>query len=625
MKCKIVSLLLTFTFIASVAFCQMVNGRVRAESGAGAANVSVAFKNKANTVNTRADGSFEIMATKLPDTLVFSSVGYEPYKVVVTQKTLKDPNFEIVLLTKRAALEEVVVGYGSSKKKESTGKLTKATFDASKDTDPASMMVTLSGKAYGVTAAAEPAVAVRGIGKSAYNTGVASGRKTSFNDSSIAKGDTIRVRSKLLTAGEVNDFNKWKMWEDFGESDFKIYAQQWQLYLKRRYSVQLQNDYRFPVVGQKVFLVDVITKDTIWQAVTDNTGKAELWAGTTDENDKQTNYIIVTNNSTSIAFPRLFKDGINQMQVKKPCSMSNMVDVAFVVDATGSMGDEIEFLKLELEDAVRNTFEQYPGLNLNMASVFYRDRGDEYVTKKVDFNSDILKVLNFIKLQRSGGGGDYPEAVHSAMNVAIDSLSWSADARTRIMFLVMDAPPHEYAKKEMQKLIRKAAAKGIRIVPVACSGTDKSAEFVMRSMALATNGTYLFLTDDSGVGESHIKPTTDVYTTELLNNAFQRIIKQMIEVSNCDNTVKPKIEPPLDNEVKVYPNPTQGPIRVESKLSIKEIYVADFTGKILQRIIVKNKDKRWDINLSAYPSGTYLIRYITSDNVWGTQKVIVAH
>jgi hypothetical protein len=624
MKCKIYSVLFfLFTIVTSQA--QLVNGRVRAESGAGAANVSVAFKNKANTVVTRDDGSFQIMATALPDTLVFYSLGYEPYKVVVTEKTLKDPNFEIVLLTKRPLEDVVVVGYGTAKKKESTGMLSKAKFDATKDTDPSSVSVSLSGKAYGLTVA-EPSAGVRGISKSAaYNVGVAASRKTSFNDTTLKKGDTISVRSKLLTAGEVNDFNKWKMWEDFGESDFKIYAQQWQLYLKNRYSVQLQNELRFPVVGQLVYLVNVITKDTVWKAITDNTGKAELWADVTEEKLTQANYIIVTPNSTSIAFPRLFKDGVNQMLVKKPCSISNMVDIAFVVDATGSMADEIEFLKLELEDAIRNTFDNFPSLNLNMASVFYRDRGDEYVTRKVDFNSDILKVLNFIKLQRSGGGGDYPEAVHTAMSTAIDSLSWSADARTRIMFLIMDAPPHDYAKKEMQKLIQKAAAKGIRIVPVACSGTDKSAEFVMRSMALATNGTYLFLTDDSGVGESHIKPTTDVFTTELLNNTFQRIIKQMIEVSTCDTKTKPVITPPADNGVKVFPNPTQGLIRIETKQVLKEIYVTDFTGKILQRITVKSRDKRWDVNLAAYPSGTYLIRYITESNEWGTQKVILAH
>jgi len=625
MKISFIGILLLLITGSTVVHAQMVVGRARAESGAGAAFVNVSFRNSANKVITNDDGTFKILAKKLPDTLVFEAVGYESYNVVVTEKTIKDPDFEVVLLTKRAALDEVVVvGYGGSKKRSSESKLMPATFDASKDTDPSTMMATLSGKTAGLTVAS-PSASIRGMSsKSAYNSGVAAGRKTSFNDSALKKGDTIKVRSKILTAGEVNDFNKWKMWEDFGESDFKIYAEQWLLYLKNRYSVQLQNENRFPVVGQPVYLIHAITKDTVWKTYSDNTGKAELWAAITEEKDYQNNYIIYTPNSKGIVLPKLFKDGINQIMVKKPCSVSNMVDVAFVVDATGSMGDEIDFLKLELEDAIRNTFEQFPSLNLNMASVFYRDRGDEYLTRKVDFNNDLLKVLNFIKLQRAGGGGDYPEAVHTALNDAIDSLSWSADARTRILFLVMDAPPHDYARKEMQKILQKAAAKGIRIVTVACSGTDKSAEFVMRSMALATNGTYLFLTDDSGVGGTHIKPTTDVFTTELLNNAFQRIIKQMIEVSTCDVKVKLDI-PPTGQDVKVYPNPTTGPIRIESKQALKEIFIADFTVKILQRVVVKNKEKVWNIDLSQYPSGTYLIRYISDDNVWGAQKIIVAH
>jgi len=102
----------------------------------------------------------------------------------------------------------------------------------------------------------------------------------------------------------------------------------------------------------------------------------------------------------------------------------------------------------------------------------------------------------------------------------------------------MDAPPHDKAKSEMALLIRNAAAKGIRIVPVACSGTDKATEFIMRSIALATNGTYLFLTDDSGIGNGHIKPTTDKFKVELLNDLLQRIMEQMCFVNTCDAPTK---------------------------------------------------------------------------------------
>jgi hypothetical protein len=191
---------------------------------------------------------------------------------------------------------------------------------------------------------------------------------------------------------------------------------------------------------------------------------------------------------------------------------------------------------------IRKTFEQYKDLNLNVGSVFYRDLHDEYLTKHIELKNDLLKVLNFVKLQKAGGGGDHPEAVNDALRVAIDSLQWREDARSRILFLIMDAPPHDYAKEEMMQLIAKAAAKGIRIVPIACSGTNKSTEYLMRCMALATNGTYVFLTDNSGVGLPHIKPTTDTYDVELLNTLLQRIIKQMIAAPVCADS---KTEQPV--------------------------------------------------------------------------------
>ena len=381
------------------------------------------------------------------------------------------------------------------------------------------------------------------------------------------------------------------------------------------------------MIGQPVFLINKKTKDTVWSAVTDNTGKAELWAdmhGLKYESD----YVIVSKASQDVNSPSIFANGVNRIDLNSPCSASNTVDIAFAVDATGSMSDEIDFLKIELEDVIRNTFAQHPDLDLHVGSVFYRDRGDEYLSRHIDFQTDLLKVLNFIKLQRAGGGGDMPEAVDVALQTALDSLHWSSSARTRILFLVLDAPPHDEAKEKMFELIRKASAKGVRIVPVVCSGADKSTEFIMRSIALATNGDYVFLTDDSGVGLPHIKPTTDVFKVEFLNSLLERIIKQMVFANKCSEQkeVENFKNTPLNIEkIKIYPNPTQGNITIESKKHLKEIYVTDFTGKILMRVETNDKQTKWYVSLSAYPNATYLIKYITADDQWGAEKVVLIH
>jgi hypothetical protein len=404
----------------------------------------------------------------------------------------------------------------------------------------------------------------------------------------------------------------------------------WGMMPNKRYSVQL-TDKRFnSIVNEPVYLIKKETNDTVWKAFTDNTGKAELWAGFFNESEKTDTYFIMDRLGNKVGSPSSFDNGVNLLAVDRSCGVSSEVDIAFVVDATGSMGDEIEFLKLELEDVIRNTMEKHRSLSLRASSVFYRDKGDEYLTKKVDFNDDLLKALNFIKLQRAGGGGDTPEALDEALSTALDSLQWNSKARTRLLFLILDAPPHNEAKERIRLLTLKAATMGIRIVPVACSGTDKSTEFLLRSMALATNGTYAFLTNHSGVGGSHIEPTTDKYEVELLGNLLQRIIGQYVYAKDCAADEKMVMEEPVKQQgnilsIKLYPNPTSGLFTIESKKDLKEIFISDFTGKLLMRLPAADKKGRWQVDISRYPSATYLVRYVTEDNKWGSEKVVLIH
>jgi len=299
-----------------------------------------------------------------------------------------------------------------------------------------------------------------------------------------------------------------------------------------------------------------------------------------------------------------------------------------MVDATGSMSDEIDFLKIELENVLRNTFTQYPDLDLHAGSVFYRDKTDEYIVRHVDFQTDLVKVLNFIKLQRAAGGGDVPEAVDLAMQTALDSLHWSTNARSRILFIITDAPPHDESKEKIFQLIQKAAARGIRIVPVICTGADRSSEFIMRSMALATNGTYVFLTDDDGSGSLHTKITTSFFNVEFLNSLLERIIRQMVIANRCSAEKEVDIfknTPQNIEDIRVVEDPVKRSITIESRDHLREIFIADITGKILLRLESGEKQTKWSVNLGAYPNATFLVKYITMDDQWGAEKFLLTH
>jgi CarboxypepD_reg-like domain/von Willebrand factor type A domain/Secretion system C-terminal sorting domain len=577
----------------AVSFSQtiLIKGKVKNDIDSALSSVTVSVKGTKITSTTDLNGEFSITLQKLPVSLVISAIGYET-KELLLKKRDSSKYISVSLSPATAALEEVlVVGYGIARKKDITGSISSI-----------SSIRINSGKA----------LKIRGTAS----------HDTSGNE---AHGADRPGYARILTAAELSDFKKWALWEGYTKEEFKEWSEHWGIAPTKRYCVQVQNENHKGIAGENVYLIDENTRDTAWRAVTDNTGKAELWANFDRAAASRDNYRI--GSGTEITrHPVTFENGINYITLTMDCGHSNIADIAFVVDATGSMGDEIQYLQAELQDVIGGLSGKNKGIDLNLGAVFYRDHGDEYLTRHLDFGRDLAALTQFIKQQSAGGGGDFPEAVDDALTTALDSLHWDAGARAKILFLILDAPPHDEAKDRVKTLVIRAASMGIRMVPVVCSGIDKSTEYLMRSIALATNGSYVFLTDDSGVGDTHLKPTTDNYKVELLNDLLQRVISEMIFMIPC--TDSEKMEEPLssnDNFAKlvVYPNPSAGRIGIKSSEKIKELFIADFTGKVLERVNVYSKDQNWQVDLGRYPSGTYLIEYFTEDKKWGAEKVLL--
>lgn len=443
-------------------------------------------------------------------------------------------------------------------------------------------------------------------------------------------------KTRVLTAGEINDFSKWEMWQDIIAADLNKYKASWEISPQNRFTVQLTNDNGSPVVDAQVDLVSE-TGDVAFVSRTDNTGKAELWGQLKLSDSDQSNYsarIYYDNQQFDIRKMIPFHRGVNTKTLNVDCTDNNTVDIAFVVDATGSMGDEINFLKKEINDVIYETKNMNQALTFNFANVFYRDKGEAYVTRKQDFSDVLSQSVAFIEHQGAAGGGDYEEAVEIALDTAINSLSWSEEARTRLLFLVLDAPPHNNPeiKEKLNNLMRQAASKGIRIVPLVASGINKNAEYLMRTIALATNGKYAFLTNHSGVGGDHIEPSTDEYDVELLNDLMKRIITSYTFVPKCseeedDTEIYDSLfvqDDQRQDEIKwsFWPNPTRGQIQIKVDRDIDEMFLTDLTGKILERYVDIRRDVALRRDLSQYPKGIYLLTFALNDRVV-TGKVVL--
>lgn len=196
-------------------------------------------------------------------------------------------------------------------------------------------------------------------------------------------------------------------------------------------------------------------------------------------------------------------------------------DIMFLFDTTGSMCDELVYLQKEFTDIAERT-----GVDDVRFSIdFYRDHGDAYVTRFNDF-TDKKNAQKQLNAESVDGGGDYEEAVDEALNEAL-SAKWRDEA-VKLLFIILDAPPHstEEANNNLKNVVEKGAEAGIRIIPIASSGVDKVTESIMRTLALMTGGTYTFLTDDSGVGGSHLEPTIGKYEVEKLNDLLVKLVNR---------------------------------------------------------------------------------------------------
>lgn len=343
------------------------------------------------------------------------------------------------------------------------------------------------------------------------------------------RNQTVNPHSGLLTGGEWNDNQNYDFWTNLVLSsqreDWCSLPQKWNLSTTERVVVKVTNG-DTPARNVSVKLVSGTT--VLWEAMTDNNGNAYLFKSLDMNTQYMPTKIIVEQGGNGLT--EVEYDGSNEivLDIQSKNYGGDILDLMFVVDTTGSMGDELSYLQMELKDIVERVAsdKQIPvRLSLN----FYRDIGDEYVVNPLDFTPDTTEAINFLLQQYATGGGDYEEAVETALDTAINGSTWQ-EGNTKLMFLILDAPPHynNENKAKLNSLLAEAAKLGIRIIPVASSGVDTETEFLCRTFAIATGGTYTFLTDHSGIGNSHLEPTVGDYKVEKLNDMIVRIIESYL-------------------------------------------------------------------------------------------------
>ena len=330
----------------------------------------------------------------------------------------------------------------------------------------------------------------------------------------------------VLTAAEWNDNENWPFFTNLvnsGTLTFPSYG----VDPRGRVKVTLTDDAGTPLPGETVKLQ---TGDvTVWEAKTDKNGVAFLF----HDPDAAPTHVLLEGENGS--YPLELPEGGDpqnpgQMRptdeltiVRSPlAAKQEELQVMFIVDTTGSMGDELAYLQKDFNAIAEDVGSDGVRYSVN----FYRDEGDDYVTRCNPFTSDIGEVQSLISAEYADGGGDTPEAVAEILTETMAGDAGWSDSAAKLAFLIFDAPPHHGKEQALDAAVRAAAAKGIRVVPVVASNAERETELFGRALAICTGGTYVFLTDDSGVGDEHLEPIVGDCEVELLHDVIVRIINE---------------------------------------------------------------------------------------------------
>ncbi|MGB1090960.1 MAG: vWA domain-containing protein [Oceanobacter sp.] len=339
-----------------------------------------------------------------------------------------------------------------------------------------------------------------------------------------------------LTAGDIDDNLNYRQFLDYysgllQEDSSGVFPAP---NLGTRISVRVVNAENM-AISNAPLQITTTSGDLLYESQTDALGRFYFfpWLDlTSEQRDGLTDIIVTATDPQDVSQTVSSTEALDESSVDLRLldSDSNLVDAlewVLVIDATGSMSDELDYLTAEFQAIITDLRLLHSSIPMKFGLVMYRDSGDSFVVRTHAFTDSVDTMTSQLQLYSASGGGDYPEAMDQALDAAL-GFQWSDGNQARVIMLAADAPPHDVALERTFNLALEARQRGINIFPLAASGVGDLAENLMRLMALITNGSYMFLTDDSGYGNSHSEPTVPCYIVTRLDQLITRRIDSLL-------------------------------------------------------------------------------------------------
>ena len=113
------------------------------------------------------------------------------------------------------------------------------------------------------------------------------------------------------------------------------------------------------------------------------------------------------------------------------------LDLLFIIDITGSMSSYINEIKKNIISIINGIIDKCPGIDINLGFIGYRDFYEDYYN--IDFTQNHEQLKSMINEAHASGGGDIPEDVAFALELARNN-TWKSNAKFAIF--IADAPGH---------------------------------------------------------------------------------------------------------------------------------------------------------------------------------------
>ncbi len=183
--------------------------------------------------------------------------------------------------------------------------------------------------------------------------------------------------------------------------------------------------------------------------------------------------------------------GWNLCREGRPSDHPSDLDLVLAIDTTGSMGGVINDVKANVAGLLQTLAAR--GGAVRVGVVAYRDYGDTYVVRPVPLTAlgdptGLATLTSFIAGLQAAGGGDWPEAMASALDAAT-SMEWRGTVPAAVV-VIADAPPHPGEAATAEAIARNFHSK-IPESRISLIDTGSGGNALMRSLPKLGGGKYV--------------------------------------------------------------------------------------------------------------------------------------